>query len=730
MSPLQLWGGVECTCNRVGNHYYDQLTRTGHWARASDLDRFAALGLRTLRHPILWEHVAPEGLARASWDWADERLARVRQLSMRPIVGLVHHGSGPRLTSLVDESFVEGLGAYAGAVAARYPWVDAFTPVNEPLTTARFSALYGHWYPHAHDDRSFAIALINQVRGTRAAMKAIRAINPAAQLIQTEDLCEVRSTGPLAHQADFENTRRWLSLDLLAGFVDRSHPLAEFLVRAGVTQAALDDLVADPCPPDVIGINYYLTSDRFLDHRVSPAHAAAAGNGRDRYVDVEAVRVPGIGLAGHERLLSAAFARYRTPVALTEVHAACSREEQIRWFVEAWAAAQAARRKGVDVVAVTAWSLLGAFDWDSLVTRNHGRYESGAFDGRSDPPRPTALARVLHVVATSGDPPDLPVLDTEGWWRRVGGAAAPAGDGSRAELARGSRQAPRRLLIAGGKGTLGRALAAACEARGLAYVLADRGMVDIADARSVAAAVDRHRPWAILNAAGYVNVDAAEHNAEDCRRENTRGAVVLADACAARGIRLVTFSTDLVFDGEGRVPYVESDRTGPLNAYGRSKLEAERHLREHCPDALIVRTSAFFGPHDCTNFVTHTLDRLRRGLPTDAAHDLTITATYVPDLADAALDLLIDEEPGIWHLANPGPVTWWELARAAAERAGLNGRLINAVPWATLGWSAPRPAYSALASRRGQIMRPLQEALDAYTTDVLVGRPEVQSSCA
>src|SRR4051812_21725351 len=144
-SPLEVWGGIEPTVNRVGDTYFNQLERSGHADRLSDLDRFAGLGLRALRYPVLWERTAPDGLLSADWTWPDKRLAHLRELGVRPIVGLVHHGSGPRSTSLVDPSFPTGLAGYARAVAERYPWVEDYTPVNEPLTTARFSGLYGVW---------------------------------------------------------------------------------------------------------------------------------------------------------------------------------------------------------------------------------------------------------------------------------------------------------------------------------------------------------------------------------------------------------------------------------------------------------------------------------------------------------------------------------------------------------------------------------------------------------
>src|SRR5215207_7403081 len=142
-APPELWGGIECTVNRVGDRYHDQLAFGGHDRRAEDLDRIAALGVRTLRYPVLWERVAPERCERFDWRWSDGRLCRLYELGVRPVVGLLHHGSGPCYTGLFDPGFAEGLAGFAARVAERYPWVNHYTPVNEPLTTARFSALYG-----------------------------------------------------------------------------------------------------------------------------------------------------------------------------------------------------------------------------------------------------------------------------------------------------------------------------------------------------------------------------------------------------------------------------------------------------------------------------------------------------------------------------------------------------------------------------------------------------------
>ncbi|HEX8502792.1 MAG TPA: hypothetical protein VF659_19570, partial [Pyrinomonadaceae bacterium] len=111
----ELWAGFECTVNRVGERYFDQLERGGHARRVEDLELLAWLGVRAARYPVLWERTAPGRLEEADWSWPDERLGRLRELGVRPVVGLLHHGSGPRHTCLTDPDFPEKLAAYARA---------------------------------------------------------------------------------------------------------------------------------------------------------------------------------------------------------------------------------------------------------------------------------------------------------------------------------------------------------------------------------------------------------------------------------------------------------------------------------------------------------------------------------------------------------------------------------------------------------------------------------------
>ncbi len=728
--PLELWGGLECTVNRVRDEYFSQLDRNGHAGRACDIGRFASTGIKAIRYPVLWERTAPEGLSSADWSWPDERLPALRAAGVNPIVGLVHHGSGPRHTSLVDPGFAEQLAEYAGAVAARYPWVELYTPVNEPCTTARFAGLYGVWYPHGRDDRTFIEALLVQCRATVLSMRAIRAVNPHARLVQTDDLGKTYGTPEMAVVAEFYNERRWLAWDLLCGMVGPEHKLWKYLLKTGIDAAEFLWFRDNTCPPDIIGVNYYVTSERWLDHR--PERFPENRRGMADSIpcaDIEASRVLATPTPGIAPLLSEVWDRYGIPLAITEAHIDANREDQLRWLLEIWEAAQQSQQNGVDVRAVTVWSLLGSFDWNSLVTQNKGYYEPGPFDVRSPAPRPTALAGMMQELS-SGQPLSHPVLRGQGWWRRPGRflchppVATPsaltsiAADGHRLV---GTGAAP--ILILGATGTLGRAFARVCRKRNIAYRLLSRKEMDIADAGSVELALSTHQPWAVINTAGYVRVDDAENDAERCFRENTAGPAILAAACARHGIHLTSFSSDLVFDGRQDRPYVESDPVAPLGVYGRSKAEAESAVLDKHPGALMVRTSAFFGPWDQYNFVTLALNALERGDPFTASHDLTITPTYVPDLVHACLDLAIDREAGIWHLSNGGALSWAELALKAAERAGVDASRLEA---RSIAFAAARPAYCALTSERGILLPRLDQALDRYLELRNVDDPEIE----
>jgi dTDP-4-dehydrorhamnose reductase len=592
---LELWGGIECTVNRVGGDYHDQLQKNGHAERIHDLDRFAQLGITAIRYPLLWERIAPDEEGPGDWQWARERLERLRALGIEPIVGLLHHGSGPRHSSLLDEQFPEKLARYAREVAQRFPWVTHYTPVNEPLTTARFSGLYGHWYPHGTTDTEFVRTLLNQCRGIVLAMRTIREVQPAAELVQTENLEQIHSTRLLRYQADFENERRWLSIDLLTGRVDRGHYLWKYLRASGADAAELDWFRDQTLSPCILGWNYYLTSERFLDQRVRryPLHYHG-GNGRHRYADVEAVRVRGEGIVGLKGLLRQAWERYDLPMAVTEVHLGCHRELQLRWLLDAWSTGKALRHEGVDLRAITAWSLLGAYDWNTLCTQNRGHYESGVFDLRRGTPRPTALAKLMQELA-AGKQPSHPALPARGWWEEPGRLLYPRVYTTR----RQSEPAPPKavecppLLIVSDGGTLGRTLARACEERNWSFRLHVEGEPDAV--QRIAAIVAQHRAWAVIYAAG----DGVSNNAADIGFAFPDS---LSEACGDRGLPLMCLSADAAPSDDGR-------------------------------SYLVVI-------------------RVNRAATQDAS---ATPAIEVPDLAHACLDLLVDGESGFWHFCSPAP---------------------------------------------------------------------------
>lgn len=277
-------------------------------------------------------------------------------------------------------------------------------------------------------------------------------------------------------------------------------------------------------------------------------------------------------------------------------------------------------------------------------------------------------------------------------------------------------QSERPILVTGAGGTLATAIERLAVLRGLEVRALGRVELDIADARSVAAALEGRRPWAVVNAAGYVRVSDAERDRDRCFRENADGPAELARVCRRIGVALVTFSSDLVFGGTGRRPHVESDRPAPATVYGASKAEAERRVGEILPEALIVRTSAFFGPWDRSNILTRALAALRAGRDWTVPSGM-VSPVYVPDLANAALDLLIDGERGIWHLANQDAVSWLEFVRRGAALAGVDATRLHEEQVAG--------PYTVLGSERGALLPPLDDALARY-----IAEPAVQSARA
>ena len=461
------------------------------------------------------------------------------------------------------------------------------------------------------------------------------------------------------------------------------HPLWSYLARAGLRRE-LEELASDPCPPDILGLDYYPPSERFLDDRLEPYPARThTSNGRDSYADLDAVRVLAKGLTGFERLalggvaaIRLAAGRYRGASRLHARGAAPLAQGDLGRRARL-------RARGVDVRAVTAWALLGSYDWDSLLTRRRGHYETGAFDVRTQQPRPTAVARIVRDLATKGDAKH-PVLDSPGWWRPQGSlrlACRSAGPGMALRAVPRCPAEARPLLITGGGRSPSLWFMAAIARPVVPSPLPRRARP--ADPQAVAAALQ------VLSALGggqCRRLRLPRRGAGGRRRLPARQSrTCLRSGQSVRGgwhpaARLVVSSGVRWL----RAPAVSrSDAPAPRGVYASCKLEAERVLAS-CPRALLVRAGlvrAVGSGRPCSRGRSM---RCTRGRPFLVAEDVTISPSYLPHLVTAALDLLIDGECGIWH---------WQI--------GVSSRMPISYGRSCVGARPPRGTGSKKASRRG-----------------------------
>lgn len=276
------------------------------------------------------------------------------------------------------------------------------------------------------------------------------------------------------------------------------------------------------------------------------------------------------------------------------------------------------------------------------------------------------------------------------------------------------------LLILGANGQLGRHFVRILTERGLPHLATDLPATDVTDPATLRKAgqearrLAADRPLAVINCAAYTDVERAESERDLCRRVNAEGAANAADLAESLGAFLVHFSTDYVFDGGRRTPYVESDPTNPLNHYGRTKLEGEDEVRRRCPRHAILRISWLFGPYG-RNFVGKILELGRSRPALKVVDDQTGSPTYTGDVVAQTLALLDSGATGLFHASNLGAVTWREFAEAVVRQTGLPCRIVPCTS-AEYPQKALRPSYSVLENRRlkdlGLLrMRPWTDAL-------------------
>lgn len=253
-------------------------------------------------------------------------------------------------------------------------------------------------------------------------------------------------------------------------------------------------------------------------------------------------------------------------------------------------------------------------------------------------------------------------------------------------------------MVLGGKtGLLGQSLCAALTKAGWTALPVGRDDADLFDTDQLAALLDRHAPEVVCNTVAYTQVDLAEDEPELAMRVNKLLPAKLGRLAKQRGIHLVHYSTDFVFDGQSCEPYQPGDSVNPLCVYGKTKLAGEHALRELALDRLtILRTAWLFGPGR-TNFVAKILDLAAQRTSLNVVHDQIGSPTYTPDLAEYSVELLKAGGTGVFHLVNGGCASWCELAASAVQTMGLQCD-VHPITSDQYPQKARRPAYSVLNS--------------------------------
>jgi len=259
------------------------------------------------------------------------------------------------------------------------------------------------------------------------------------------------------------------------------------------------------------------------------------------------------------------------------------------------------------------------------------------------------------------------------------------------------------ILVTGAGGMLGRDFMIAARERDHDVVGLDHAALDITDPGAVEAAVSEYCPDVVVNCAAYTDVDGAESEERLAMRMNDEAAGLVAGAAASIGARIVQPSSDYVFDGTSRRPYVESDMTGAISSYGRSKLAGETSVAAANPRHLIVRASWLFGIAG-NNFV-ETMLRIGEERPEVlVVSDQVGCPTYTRHLAQGIAELLERDDYGIHHMAADGACSWYEFAQEIFDQAGVECRVMAGTT-EMLARPAPRPAYSVLGTERPDAIR-------------------------
>jgi dTDP-4-dehydrorhamnose reductase len=251
-----------------------------------------------------------------------------------------------------------------------------------------------------------------------------------------------------------------------------------------------------------------------------------------------------------------------------------------------------------------------------------------------------------------------------------------------------------RVLITGAAGQLGSDLVPAFAGEGHEVVATTRRELDLSDRASVTEAISSVSPDVIVHAGAWTAVDLAETEADAAFRVNALGTRWVAAAARSVGAHVCYISTDYVFDGDSDAPYHEWSPTNPRTVYGASKLAGEREL-DQVPGSTIVRLSWVMGPHGA-NFLKTMLRLSAERDELRVVDDQRGCPTFTVDAAPTIRTLAMGRYPGVHHVCNQGPTTWFEVARAVVSAAGRDPAMVKPIGAADYAAAAPRPASSVL----------------------------------
>ena len=385
---------------RPGHRALDEYQLMGHYQHwREDLALLRELGIKAVRWGVPWYRVEPFQPGEFDWRWTDQVLPYlVQELGVTPVVDLIHYGCPFWLRrEFASAEYPAAVASYAAAFAERYAeLVHWYTPLNEPIVTALYCGQRGLWPPYLRGDSGYVSILLQVIEGIIATSAAIKAVDPAAVLVHVEASGLSRTAREDLHAiAREEQSRTWLTYDLLTGRVTPDHPLFPWLIRSGASPDALASIAQRPVPFDLMGLNFYpqwSTTQLYIDRR-----------GRLAYQPVEE---DGAGFTG---LIQEYWERFRVPIMVTETSARGDEAIRARWLEASVAAIRALRGRGVPVLGYTWFPLFTMIDWRYRFGRGpleEYRLELGlyALDGSSGGSRWHATPLVEQFRSYVSDP--------------------------------------------------------------------------------------------------------------------------------------------------------------------------------------------------------------------------------------------------------------------------------------------------------------------------------------